>query len=97
MLVTARQFPGISASTLDSSPPAVTAQTRRFTAPELVIDSEQELDADHGIRRADRESSEEPDSSIQADVGDVRSRLGDGESMQTRSTFGAIDTEETWN
>lgn len=40
VLVTARQFPGISASTLDAAPPTITAQTRRFTAPELVAEAE---------------------------------------------------------
>lgn len=36
VLVTARQFPGIDASTLDATPQVVTASGRRFTAPELV-------------------------------------------------------------
>ena len=97
VLVTARQFPGISSSTLDSVAPAVTAQTRRFTAPELMIDSEKELDSNVGIRNAEGEASEEPGSPIQADVGDVRSRLGNGESVQTGSAFGAIDPEEPRN
>lgn len=97
VLVTARQFPGISASTLDTVPPAVTAQTRRFTAPELMIDSEQDLDSNREIRHPDAETPEEPGSSIQADVGDVRSRLGSSGSAQTRSAFGAIDPEETRN
>jgi DNA recombination protein RmuC len=97
VLVTARQFPGISSSTLDSVAPAVTAQTRRFTVPELMIDSEKELDSNVGIRNAEGAASEEPGSPIQADVGDVRSRLGNGESVQTGSAFGAIDPEEPRN
>lgn len=95
VLVTARQFPGISASTLDAVPAVVTAQTRRFTAPELVGDTEQDLDANRGILLADAEASEEPGSSIQADVGDVRSRLGDGRSAETGSAFEAAAPEET--
>ncbi|WP_311260117.1 DNA recombination protein RmuC [Microbacterium sp. WCS2018Hpa-9] len=102
VLVTARQFPGISSSTLDSAPPAVAAQTRRFTAPELMIDSEKDRDSNvgihhTGIHHTDSDASEEPGSSIQADVGDVRSRLGNGDSAQTGSVFGAIDPEETRN
>ncbi|MGY1550816.1 DNA recombination protein RmuC [Microbacterium sp. A588] len=36
VLVTARQFPGIDASTLDATPQSITTPARRFTAPELV-------------------------------------------------------------
>ncbi|MFK4761012.1 DNA recombination protein RmuC [Microbacterium sp. ZW T5_45] len=36
VLVTARQFPGIDSSTLDTAPRVVESNTRRFTAPELV-------------------------------------------------------------
>lgn len=36
VLVTARQFPGIDASTLDATPAVITTPARRFTAAELV-------------------------------------------------------------
>jgi DNA recombination protein RmuC len=62
-----------------------------------MIDSEKELDSNVGIRNAEGEASKEPGSPIQADVGDVRSRLGNGESVQTGSAFGAIDPEEPRN
>lgn len=39
VLVTARQFPAIDSSALDSAPHVVTAPARRFTAAELVADS----------------------------------------------------------
>jgi DNA recombination protein RmuC len=38
VLVTARQFPGIDATTLDAEPQRIIAPSRRFTAPELVGD-----------------------------------------------------------
>lgn len=97
VLVTARQFPGISASTLESVPAAVTAQARRFTAPELMIDAEKELDSSLGIRHSDADASGETDPSIQADVGDVRSRLSNGVPAQTGSGSRAIEPEETRN
>lgn len=36
VLVTARQFPGIDAATLDATPAAILTTGRRFTAPELI-------------------------------------------------------------
>ncbi len=62
VLVTARQFPGIDGAALGVAPAPVTAPTRRFTAPELVVTAP---DAGHA------DSSPE----MRADVGDVRSRL----------------------
>jgi DNA recombination protein RmuC len=38
VLVTARQFPGIDSSALDTAPAVITRSARRFTAPELVGD-----------------------------------------------------------
>ncbi|MGM1017584.1 MAG: DNA recombination protein RmuC [Actinomycetota bacterium] len=38
VLVTARQFPGVDASSLDAGPAAITTPTRRFTAIELTTD-----------------------------------------------------------
>lgn len=55
VLVTARQFPGISATTLDAAPPTIAAQTRRFTAPELIAARDQDdaaMIADVGEIRA---------------------------------------------
>ncbi|ALX66590.1 DNA recombination protein RmuC [Microbacterium sp. XT11] len=39
VLVTARQFPGIDSSGLDTPPAVITRATRRFTAPELIDDA----------------------------------------------------------
>ncbi|MGF6821706.1 DNA recombination protein RmuC [Microbacterium sp. ZKA21] len=64
VLVTARQFPGIDASTLDSAPAAILTTGRRYTAPELI-------DPVVGS-----ENSSSP-STLRADVGDVRLRLDD--------------------
>ncbi|AXL11645.1 DNA recombination protein RmuC [Microbacterium foliorum] len=55
VLVTARQFPGISATTLDAAPPTIAAQTRRFTATELIAARDQDdaaMIADVGEIRA---------------------------------------------
>ncbi|WP_149084801.1 MULTISPECIES: DNA recombination protein RmuC [Microbacterium] len=58
VLVTARQFPGVDADALAPAS-AITAEGRRFTAPELLPPTE----ADHAA------------DGIQADVGEVRARL----------------------
>ncbi len=51
VLVTARQFPGIDASTLDG-PPVITSPARKFTAPELTGgESVSEIVADLGAVR----------------------------------------------
>ncbi|GEK87283.1 DNA recombination protein RmuC [Microbacterium aerolatum] len=51
VLVTARQFPGIDASSLDG-PPVITSPARKFTAPELTDgESVSELEADLGAVR----------------------------------------------
>lgn len=71
VLVTARQFPGIDASSLDAAPAAITAQTRRFTAAELVDASNDEPGETEGL---------------QADVGDVRSRLDQNGAVLDRET-----------
>lgn len=79
VLVTARQFPGIDASGLDSAPARITAQPRRFTATELVGDeasthadgSDQQMDV-----RTDARTNERTDEELlRADVGEVRGRL----------------------
>ena len=62
VLVTARQFPGIDASTLDTAPSTITASARRFTASEL-IDSQTDVPND------------EVTPSVRAELGDVRRRL----------------------
>ncbi|WP_082539330.1 DNA recombination protein RmuC [Microbacterium sp. Root553] len=72
VLVTARQFPGISATTLDAAPPTIAAQTRRFTAPELVEARDQDdaaMIADVGEIRTrlddvDRDDPESTDTEI---------------------------------
>ncbi|WP_449407851.1 DNA recombination protein RmuC [Microbacterium maritypicum] len=69
VLVTARQFPGIDTSGLDAAPSAITAQSRRFTASELV-----------GADGA----SDEADERLRADVGDVRGRLDSDDAAHTR-------------
>lgn len=52
VLVTARQFPGIDASALDSAPAVITTPARRFTAPELVEAAQAaEIEADLGAVR----------------------------------------------
>jgi DNA recombination protein RmuC len=69
VLVTARQFPGIDTSGLDAAPSAISAQSRRFTASELV-------GAD-GV-------SDDADERLRADVGDVRGRLDSDDAAHTR-------------
>lgn len=67
VLVTARQFPGVDASALESAPLITERGARRFTAPELIAADDATLE---------REEPTEP-STTHADVGDVRSRLAD--------------------
>ena len=50
VLVTARQFPGIDAATLDSAPAAIPTTGRRFTAPELI---DRVVDEDSSALQAD--------------------------------------------
>ncbi len=95
VLVTARQFPGISASTLDSAPPAITAQTRRFTSAELMSGSGAEIGSELRIPHAADDASAAPGTSIQADVGDVRGRVSDDESANSDSASRPVETEET--
>ncbi|MEV4735790.1 MULTISPECIES: DNA recombination protein RmuC [unclassified Microbacterium] len=79
VLVTARQFPGIDASGLDSTPARVTAQPRRFTATELVGDeasaradgSDEQMD----VRTDERANERTDEELLRADVGEVRGRL----------------------
>ncbi|MGM7671944.1 DNA recombination protein RmuC [Microbacterium sp. A93] len=52
VLVTARQFPGIDASALETTPSTITTPARRFTAPELVEGAQSaEIEADLGAVR----------------------------------------------
>ncbi|CAH0129107.1 MULTISPECIES: DNA recombination protein RmuC [unclassified Microbacterium] len=67
VLVTARQFPGIDASSLEAAPPVITSSPRKFTAPELTGDAR-----DGGGPAADQ-----PIVEIEADLGPVRHRLAD--------------------
>ncbi|MEV8250706.1 DNA recombination protein RmuC [Microbacterium sp. NPDC076768] len=67
VLVTARQFPGVDASALETAPLITESGARRFTAPELIAADDATLE---------REEPAEP-STTHADVGDVRSRLAD--------------------
>ncbi|MCS3841990.1 DNA recombination protein RmuC [Microbacterium sp. AK031] len=67
VLVTARQFPGIDASTLEAAPQPITTSTRRFTAPELAESLER---ADHMQQVEDSHLNE-----IQADLDAVRQRM----------------------
>ncbi|MGW8484414.1 DNA recombination protein RmuC [Microbacterium sp. NPDC055903] len=71
VLVTARQFPGIDAASLSASPPAITAPARRFTAAELIDDRPTAPIDDRGDSAGA--------AAARADVGDLRTRLGDGE------------------
>nr|WP_060926774.1 DNA recombination protein RmuC [Microbacterium hydrocarbonoxydans] len=89
VLVTARQFPGISATTLDAVPPTITAQSRRFTAAELVEgvstadDAAAAADASADGASADGTRSDDATDApaLQADVGEIRSRLGAHQAM----------------
>ncbi|WP_309066555.1 DNA recombination protein RmuC [Microbacterium sp.] len=65
VLVTARRFPGIDASTLDASPQPITTQTRRFTASELLP-----LEEDSTARA-------ELATDVSADLGELRERLSE--------------------
>lgn len=67
ILVTARQFPGVDAEAL-APVPAITADGRRFTAPELLVPTEAEDAAD----------------AMQADVGEVRARLDHAAALPDR-------------
>lgn len=67
VLVTARQFPGVDASALETAPLITESGARRFTAAELIAADDATLE---------REEPTEP-STTHADVGDVRSRLAD--------------------
>lgn len=67
VLVTARQFPGVDAEALAPAS-AITADGRRFTAPELLIPTEAEAAAD----------------TMQADVGEVRARLDHAAALHDR-------------
>ena len=69
VLVTARQFPGIDAGALDTTPPAVVATGRRFTAPELI----------EGVAHDEEAPASPSPALLQADVGDVRARFADTE------------------
>ncbi|MBP3977841.1 DNA recombination protein RmuC [Microbacterium sp. BLY] len=63
VLVTARQFPGVDAEALAPAT-AITADGRRFTAPELLSPED------------DESPDDETTEGLRADVGDVRARLG---------------------
>ncbi|SDS93234.1 DNA recombination protein RmuC [Microbacterium paraoxydans] len=67
VLVTARQFPGVDAEALAPASP-ITADGRRFTAPELLAPTEAEEAAD----------------AMQADVGEVRARLDHAAALHDR-------------
>ncbi|CAI7664987.1 unnamed protein product [Penicillium discolor] len=67
VLVTARQFPGVDAEALAPASP-ITADGRRFTAPELLAPTEAEEAAD----------------AMQADVGEVRARLDHASALHDR-------------
>jgi DNA recombination protein RmuC len=67
VLVTARQFPGIDASSLDTSPPVITSTPRKFTAPELTGDE----------TSGGKPAVDEPVTEIEADLGPVRRRVAD--------------------
>ncbi|MFB7251919.1 DNA recombination protein RmuC [Microbacterium sp. NPDC056234] len=76
VLVTARQFPGIDAGTLDTAPAAIVATGRRFTAPELI----------EGVAPGDEASQPATPAALQADVGDVRARLTATETHEDEAT-----------
>lgn len=63
VLVTARQFPGIDATTLDAEPQRIIAPSRRFTAPELVGDDMDDADHTDDARV------------VRAEIGEVRDRV----------------------
>ncbi len=85
VLVTARQFPGIDASSLMASPQVITGNTRRFTAPELTDGTEDPMQpsdtAGSGIEipgATDGDSTDADRSEpVRAELGDVRRRLDD--------------------
>lgn len=85
VLVTARQFPGIDASTLDAKPQAIIHPARRFTAPELVDGGEPERDREatrSEPQPAGTASVSTDAETIRADLGDVRTRLHIGAALQ---------------
>ncbi len=93
VLVTARQFPGISATTLDSAPPTITAQTRRFTAEELVEKTELVENPEPAENPELVKNTEQQDSGLLADVGEIRSRLsGHGAANPTTSESDGSET-----
>jgi len=91
VLVTARQFPGVDASRLDVGPHVVTNSPRRFTAAELLAGAGEHSDESH--ERVPQPASPEGTQSLSdegstassdthrapmlAEIGDVRTRLGD--------------------
>lgn len=96
VLVTARQFPGISATTLDAAPPTIAAQTRRFTAPELIAARDQDdaaMIADVGEIRA-RLDDVDPDDMDHEDAvrDDAESAdTDDSDAENTEQPFSAPD------
>ncbi len=90
VLVTARQFPGIDASSLDAAPRVIESSGRRFTAPELVgaADMEGPVPGSSVLRSSSVDAITEGDAiakddaiadddagAVRAELGDVRSRL----------------------
>lgn len=77
VLVTARRFPGIDSTALDTTPAAITAPTRRFSAVELVA-TEPGIHASDGgteARTNQREEHVHDTATVTADLGDLRERL----------------------
>jgi DNA recombination protein RmuC len=72
VLVTARQFPGVDASALESARPVTAGTGRRFTAPELIA---ADGAADERTAAETPETEEHSTAAVQADVGEVRLRL----------------------
>jgi len=96
VLVTARQFPGISATTLDAAPPTIAAQTRRFTAPELIAARDQDdaaMIADVGEIRARLDDVDPDDMDREDEVRDdaESADTDDSDAENTEQPFSAPD------
>jgi len=75
VLVTARQFPGIDASTLEDAPAVITTPARRFTAPELVEGMQRQDALIEAAPPEDTRSEDTPSEIVRADLGAVRDRM----------------------
>jgi len=81
VLVTARKFPGIDETKLDSvsAPAALDAVPRRWTAPEMLdLEAADASSLSDGHDRAESSPPEvTPEAHLRADIGSVRERAGD--------------------